>query len=595
MPGIVGIVTKQPRPIAERQLASMVEAMRHEPFYKCGTWSDEAIGVYVGWALHGTAGEQQMPLRNASGEIALVFSGEDFSRETPTGNLGYLVQTYEDDARFPANLNGRFHGLLVDQKRGFAKLFNDRWGLQRIYYHETKDAFYFAAEAKSILAVCPECRSFDSRGLGEFISTGCVLENRSFFTGVGVLPPASAWHFANGTVQTRGHYFLPSEWEQQSTLDPEAYYQQLREVFVGNLPRYFGGKDRVGLSLTGGLDTRMIMAWHPGEPGTLPSYSFGGMFRESQDVSLGRAVATVCKQPHQVIPIGEDFLARFAHYAERTIYLSDGSIGMPFSPDLYANEIARNIAPVRMTGNYGGEVLRQVRAFKPEDPMPGLFCPEMTAHLDQAKSTYAGLLQGHPLSFAVFKQAPWHHYGLLALEQTQITLRSPFLDNDFVRTVFQAPQSSCESNDVSMRLIREGSKTLYELPTDRGLVGNQSDWATRLSHEWLEFSFKAEYGYDYGMPQWVAGIDNRIRALRPERAWLGRHKFKHFRVWYRDQLAGYVRDMLLDSRTLSRPFFERKGIEAIVRGHLGGGRNYTTEIHRVLALELISRSLIDGD
>ena len=34
-------------------------------------------------------------------------------------------------------------------------LFNDRFGLQRIYYHEGKDAFYFAAEAKAILKVQP--------------------------------------------------------------------------------------------------------------------------------------------------------------------------------------------------------------------------------------------------------------------------------------------------------------------------------------------------------------------------------------------------------------------------------------------------------
>ena len=28
-------------------------------------------------------------------------------------------------------------------------LFNDRYGMHRIYYHEAKEAFYFAAEAKA--------------------------------------------------------------------------------------------------------------------------------------------------------------------------------------------------------------------------------------------------------------------------------------------------------------------------------------------------------------------------------------------------------------------------------------------------------------
>jgi len=34
-------------------------------------------------------------------------------------------------------------------------LFNDRYGMQRLYYNESREAFYFAAEAKAVLAVCP--------------------------------------------------------------------------------------------------------------------------------------------------------------------------------------------------------------------------------------------------------------------------------------------------------------------------------------------------------------------------------------------------------------------------------------------------------
>ena len=49
MPGLVGCVTKRPREWAERQLVQMVESLRHESFYVTGTWSDESLGVYVGW------------------------------------------------------------------------------------------------------------------------------------------------------------------------------------------------------------------------------------------------------------------------------------------------------------------------------------------------------------------------------------------------------------------------------------------------------------------------------------------------------------------------------------------------------------------
>ncbi len=245
-----------------------------------------------------------------------------------------------------------------------------------------------------------------------------------------------------------------------------------------------------------------------------------------------------------------------------------------------------------MTGNYGSEVLRRAVAFRPVEPAPGLFRQEFLSHVRTAKDTYADLLQGHPVSFAVFRQAPWHHYGLLMLEETQLSLRSPYLDNDLVRTVFRAPLSALD-NDVCLRLIADGDASLLRILTDRGLNGGRRRLSATAYQRLLEFLFKADYAYDAGMPQWVARIDHLFSPFRLERLFLGWQTFHHFRVWYRDALSEYVREMLLDPRTLSRPYLERRGLETIVAGHLRGSRNYTTEIHKVLTLELLHRLFLD--
>lgn len=605
MPGIVGLITRMPQERAEAELLRMVEALRHESFYETGTWCDESMGVYVAWVARKGSFAAEMPLYNERRDLTLVFSGEEFPEPGTAERLkqhghqlnaegpSYLVHLYEEDKEFPKNLNGRFHGLLADQNLGSALLFNDRYGMHRIYYHESADAFYFAAEAKAILAVRSELRKADPRGLGEFVSCGCVLENRTLFAGLHVLPPGSAWSFRSGRLEHETRYFQPQEWENQSLLEPEAYYQQLREIFSRNLPRYFSGREPIGISLTGGLDTRMIMAWHKSQRGLLPCYSFGSMFRDCQDVATARMVARACGQSHQVITLGKEFLSQFPRYAERTVYLTDGCVAVTHSPDLYANERAAKIAPVRMTGNYGGEVLRRVRAFKPVTPTPGLFSNDFLDNVKLGAHTYEGLLQGHPLSFAVFRQAPWHHYGLLSLEQTQLALRSPFLDNDFVRTVFRAPPSALTSNDVSLRLITDGDSSLKRIRTDRGLAGSQSRLQAAITRNVLEFTFKSEYAYDYGMPQWVAQIDHCFSMFHLERLFLGRHKFYHFRVWYRDALSNYVREMLLDPRTLSRPYLDRRVLENVVQGHLKGNQNFTSAIHKLLTLELVHRLFID--
>jgi asparagine synthase (glutamine-hydrolysing) len=605
MPGIVGLVTKMPRKQAEFQLLQMVKTLCHENFYVAGTWVDETLGVYVGWVARKGSFSDGMPLRNEKEDAVLIFSGEDFPVQGTRGRLkeqghvfdhtgpSYLVHLYEVDPTFPACLNGRFHGLLTDRKQGISTLFNDRYGLNRVYYHESTEGFYFAAEAKAILSVRPELRSADPQGLGEFVACGCVMENRTLFKGIYILPPASDWIFRNGETVEKNSYFQPREWEEQSHLEPEEYYQEIKKVFSQNLHRYFNGIERIGASLTGGLDSRMIMAWQKPAPGSLPCYTFGGMFRDCQDVILARRVAKAYQLSHELIPVGAEFLSRFPHYAERTVYLTDGSLSLTHSPDLYLNERAREIAPVRITGNYGSEVFRLNLVFGPRAIDQNLFRPDLLSYIRKAGETFERVHQGHPLSFNLFRQAPWHHNALLALEETQLSLRSPYLDNDIVRIVFRAPPSSLSTPDLCLRLIAEGDPVLSRIRTDRGIGGGSGTLYTAILHSLLEFSFKAEYAYDYGMPQWVAQIDHILSPLHLERLFLGRHKFHHFRIWYRDVLSQYVREMLLDSRTLSRPYLKPRQVENIVAGHLEGNRNYTTEIHKLLNLELLHRLFID--
>jgi asparagine synthase (glutamine-hydrolysing) len=172
-------------------------------------------------------------------------------------------------------------------------------------------------------------------------------------------------------------------------------------------------------------------------------------------------------------------------------------------------------------------------------------------------------------------------------------MRSPYLDNDFVKTLFRSPASALTSNQVSLRLIADGNRDLLRIPTDRGLAGNPGSIIGGTSRSILEFLFKAEYAFDMGMPQWLARVNHALSPLRLEHAFLGRHKPFHFRVWYRDALAGYVQEVLLAPRALSRPHVERKALEAMVRGHLKGNQNYTTELHKVLTLELVHRLFLD--
>ncbi len=588
-------------------LQTMVKCMARETFYVSGTIVNEKQGLHAGWTCHQGSFSDCLPVWNENRDICLIFSGEHFDDPEERvalrrrghcfhgNNASCLVHLYEEQGiEFLEKLNGWFSGVLVDNREGKVVLFNDRYGMGRIYVHENPQGVYFSSEAKSLLRVLPTTRQLDPVGLAEFGSCGCALENRTIFSGISLLPPASRWTFTLGKLARKDIYFDRATWESQTTLNDGEYYEELKSTFARILPTYLRGKNAIGMSLTGGLDGRMIMAWGAGSrPGILPCYTFGGTYRDCTDVTIAREVARLCKQSHETIPVDGNFLKDFGLFAERAIYISDGAMDVTGSVELYANQQAREIAPVRLTGNYGSEILRGNVAFKPQLLSSAVYDTELVRLGERAAATYSREAQCHPLSFIAFKQVPWHHYSRLSVEQSQLTLRAPYLDNELVRLAYRASREQLISKVPSLRLIAEGNPSLSRLPTDRGLLYQANPILTKARHFYQEFTFKAEYAYDYGMPQWLSRVDHALAPLRLQDLFLGRHKFYHFRVWYRDQLSKYIAEILLDPHTLGRPFFQRAQLEALVKDHVQNGRNRTSELHQALTLELIQRQLID--
>jgi asparagine synthase (glutamine-hydrolysing) len=605
MPGIAGIIGRGIRGENESALALMVECMMHEPFYTSDTYVNEEIGLWIGWANQEGSFADCLPIWNEKKDICLVFSGEDCADQADidalrarghafgSDNASYLVHLYEEmGCEFLEKLNGWFSGVLVDLREQKFVLFNDRYGVNRVYYHEDASGFYFSSEAKSLLKILPGTRQLNLQSLGELLSCEAVLQNRTLFSGMSLLPGGSSWVFSRGEPVKKKTYFKQEALENQPELSGSDFYDKLKETWARVLPKYFRGKQAVGLSLTGGVDSRMMLAWAPCPPGTLPCYTWANKYRDCADLKIARKTAKICHQPHKTIPVGDDFLSKFPILAEQAVYISDGGMDVTGSIDLYVQRLARQIAPVRLSGVYGGEVLRRMVMFKPSAIEKELFDSELVRSVKEAAMTYASELQGHRLSFTAFKQAPWYMSGKLALERSQVTLRTPYFDNDLVGLAYQTPPALLD-NQPALRLIADGNLALAGVGTDRGIAFRSIPGVTQALHQYQEFTFKAEYAYDLGMPQWLARLDHIFAPLHLERLFLGRHRVHFFRVWYRDELSHYVKDVLLDPVTLQRPYLRAHSLEKMVKDHINGCRNYTSEIHKILTLELIQRKLIE--
>jgi asparagine synthase (glutamine-hydrolysing) len=602
MPGIAGIISRKPAAECERAVKAMTATMRHENFHTAGTFADSASGAYAGWVAHEKSFADGQVFSNETKDITLVFAGECFVDAGTKNRLrqnGHhfaaggdcLVHLYEDQGeRFFSELNGLFSGLLIDRRQGKVILFNDRYAMERIYWHETADAFYFASEAKALLRLLPELREFDAEGVAEFFSVNCTLGSRTLFRGIQRLPGGARWTFESGNCR-RESYFSPSTWEALPKLSPADYENTLRETFLRIVPRYFEFSSTVGVALTGGLDTRMIMACRPSGMRNQTCYTFTGPTGRTLDDRVAARVAAACGLEHRLLRLNPDFFSSFGAQADKTVFITDGYSGIFGAHEIYFHQQARPLATMRLTGNYGSEILRAITTFKPIGLSSDIYDRHFAGQVTAAAGRWAAE-KGHPDTFAAFKEIPWNLFGNLSAGRSQISFRTPYLDNEVVALSYQCPASLKKSSLPTMRLVKACNPVLDRIPTDRGFISDRTGPDILARRVFAEVTFKLDYHSNAGLPRKLGVLDPIYKPIVVGLGIAGLHKFLKYSTWFQKDLAPYVREGVArarDSRFLNADFLAR-----IAEQHIQGRKNYSAELNSILTLETIERKLLRG-
>jgi asparagine synthase (glutamine-hydrolysing) len=604
MPGIVGIIGDTPAEERDALVGAMLGVMRYEDFYRSGNYSVEEMGVCAGCVAQKNASGGRRIFLNEQRDVALILSGEcfvDAKVRIDLRHMGHklesdgdwLVHLYEEeDERFFQNLNGLFSGLLIDKRKRKVFLFNDRYGSERIYWHQDSNNTYFASEAKALLSILPELRELDRQGVAQFLAFGCTLGWKTLFRGINLLPGGSLWTFEYGKCNKQ-QYFDRQTWESLPALSAADFGSEFEETFKRVLPRYFETNSKLGISLTGGLDTRMIMACRPESVADPVCYTFTGGKRETLDDRIAQQVAKVGGLEHYLLRLGDDFFSDFASHADRTVLVTDGSFGIMGAHEIYLNKQARQLAPVRLTGVYGSEILRGVSTFKPTSLCSSLIDREFGQLMSTSLREFAAD-HAHPIAAAAFRNVPWNLFGTVAASRSQVVFRTPYLDNEIVALAFQAPESLRRSAHPALRVVQNNSKLLRAIPTDRRIECRDAGLLNRLKRSIFEASFKLDYLYNEGMPNWLLPFDPLLELIDSKINVFGHHKYLHYRSWFRRELAEYVESALVNARNRQMPFWDAAFLKSLASEHISGRKNYVSEINAVLTLEAVERLLLKG-
>ena len=283
-------------------------------------------------------------------------------------------------------------------------------------------------------------------------------------------------------------------------------------------------------------------------------------------------------------------MANYGDYLDKTVFVTDGCAGALAAHEIYLTSLARQLAPVRLTGNFGSEILELASTLKPVGLTETLIYPGFRDALTQCAEEESRRLV-HPVTRAAFEEIPGHLFGYLAAGRSQVTSRTPYLDNHIVQLAFQAPAQSRLSSRSALRFIGKSNPTLAVIPTDRGLAWNEHGPFALARRLYCQATFKLDYLDSEGMPHWLGLLENAIGSFS-RTGHLGLHKFLPYRKWFQREFARHIRDVLTDDKTRRMPYWNTKFLSSIIADHESGRKNYVHEIHAVLTLEAVDRLLV---
>ncbi len=308
-------------------------------------YADEAIGFAV-------VAPAEHPLNpvlawDEAGRHFALLQGELLIEGGEAAHLLALSQRY--GSSFTQRLNGDFAAALWDGEEARLTLLTDHLGMHPLYYHLRGPLLFVGTRLAHLLALPDLHPTLDRRALASFLAVEYPVGEATLVEEVALVPPATRLSWKGGMMRLESYWhpwaLSPSPMQERERW-LEGLLHVLREAVARQARRL--GK-HVGLLLSGGMDSRLLLALMAEEEIRPETYTFG--LRGSDDVRWGREVARRMGLPHQVAVLHPSHLPRVA---EQAVALTDGMTGAIHFHLLWGRQEGGNWPPLLYLGYLGG-------------------------------------------------------------------------------------------------------------------------------------------------------------------------------------------------------------------------------------------------
>jgi asparagine synthase (glutamine-hydrolysing) len=323
MCGICGQVKiASDEPVDRETIRRMSRTMFHRGPDDEGYFFDRSLGFgFRRLSIIDLAGGHQ-PMSDAEESVWVVFNGEIYNYQELRAELeggGHKFRTHSDTEVIIHgykqwgtdvfnHLNGMFGVAIWDVKMKKLVVARDAMGIKLIYYRLADGKLSFGSEIRPVIAAENSRPEVNPEALNLFLRFRYTPSPLTIFQGVKKLAPGTLLVIENGTCREERWYnfrpepFAPRRSEKDAT-------DELLQLYRGAVKRHLLSDVPVGILLSGGLDSGLLLALMNEHGRDWPAYTigYGKSFDDDELVDAAETASLLCAQHHQVRLDQEEF------------------------------------------------------------------------------------------------------------------------------------------------------------------------------------------------------------------------------------------------------------------------------------------------
>jgi len=604
MPGLIGVVDTRGRAEAERRFASVRDRMlRH------GRLHARTASAFDGRGQFGHVSLDRLDDSAQSGPITAVFHGvlhneADLRRalrdKQPLSSTESLIAALyaEQGASFVSRLEGEFCLIVADSQRGTVLIATDTVGSYPIYLDLDPHGLVAASDLSALLKARSTSTRIDLRAVADYLTLGAILGDRTLAEGVKLLDPGSVltYDVAANRVAMTSYAQIESFFGPKAT-DKAAYFDTVGRAFTDAVHRSATAPSGLGLSLSGGLDSRAILSAVPSSV-RLRTYTLG--VEGCADQVIAQQLSKIVGTDHHYFRLDNTYLRDFLPNMAQMVSITDGMYLSHGLTEMLAIQFLDKTGIRVLLRGHGGELAkahlawplhtdptvhgmttvdelvpylsRRANYVTPDLPLASFFTPEAAQRAGKGTSeSFATLLAGKGLSPAescsyLYMRELHRRFTIPSLQsfRTKVDVRLTYVDPRFLRVLLAAPAAWRDSTEIHTRLTRAGNPALVKVRNSN--TGARADAGSRE-----EFVF------------------DKLNTILKRLNVYGYRHYHNFDDWMRRTLLETVQAELLSPEARVQAFVDTRALENLIRETREGKANRSYLLQVLLILELWQR------